>query len=149
MLKKDITYLDYNDEEQTETFYFNLSKIELAEMDINEGGLEEILKDMIKTENTKDMYALFRKIILSSVGRKSADGSRFVKSEEIREDFVSSPAYDALFMELFTGGSDKVMEFITGMLPKELRGGVEQAIKQGAPFAPTPQIEHTNSPDLG
>ena len=34
MLKKTIKYTDYNGEEQTEDFYFNLSKAELTEMEL-------------------------------------------------------------------------------------------------------------------
>lgn len=32
MLKKEITYIDYNGVERTETFHFNLSKAELMDM---------------------------------------------------------------------------------------------------------------------
>ena len=40
MLKKTITYTDYNDNERTEDFYFNFSKAELTEMELSTvGGL--------------------------------------------------------------------------------------------------------------
>ena len=44
MLKKTITYNDYNGVERTEDFYFNLSKAEILEMEMGtSGGLAENL----------------------------------------------------------------------------------------------------------
>ena len=48
MLKKTITYTDYNDNERTEDFYFNLSKAEVTEMELSTtGGLAEMIQRMV------------------------------------------------------------------------------------------------------
>ena len=45
MLKKTITYIDYDDNERTEDFYFNLSKAELLEMEWSvEGNFTTVIK---------------------------------------------------------------------------------------------------------
>ena len=43
MLKKTVTYVDYNGVERTEDFYFNLSKAEVTEMELSvEGGFSKM-----------------------------------------------------------------------------------------------------------
>ena len=45
MLKKEITYKDYNGTERTESFYFNLSQAELMEMEMStSGGYAEMVQ---------------------------------------------------------------------------------------------------------
>ena len=45
MLKKTVTYTDYNGSERTEDFYFNLTKAEIMEMELStSGGLAEMLR---------------------------------------------------------------------------------------------------------
>lgn len=130
MLKKTITYVDFNDVETTEDFYFNLSKTELTEMETSvKGGLSAMLKQIVATEDMKEMFGIFKKIIVSSVGIKSADGKRFVKSDEISQDFVSSPAFDELFMSLATDVG-KAAEFIKGIIPKDLSGQFESEMNK-------------------
>jgi hypothetical protein len=120
MLKKTITYTDFNDVEQTEEFYFNLSRTELTEMETSvDGGMTELLQKIVATENIKEMFNVFKTIILSSVGVKSEDGKRFVKTDQIAQDFVSSAAFDELFMSLATDPI-KAAEFIKGIVPKDL-----------------------------
>mgnify|MGYP007065598478 CR=1 FL=1 len=46
MLKKTVTYTDYNGVERTEDFYFNLTRSELIEMHLTtEGGMEELRQE--------------------------------------------------------------------------------------------------------
>lgn len=130
MLKKEITYVDYNDNQQTETFYFNLTKTELTEMETSvDGGMTSFIKSIIAAEKVGEMLQVFKRIILSSVGVKSEDGKRFIKSDEISKDFVSSPAFDVLFMELATD-PEKVAEFIKAVIPQDLVGQLDEEIKK-------------------
>lgn len=121
MLKKTITYKDYNDNELTEDFYFNLSKTEIAEMELEvAGGFSELLKKIIATRNNKELMAQFKRLILKSYGEKSADGKRFIKSNDIAESFSQTEAYSELFFELMD--AEKAAAFVNGILPKELQG---------------------------
>lgn len=111
MLKKTITYTDYEDNERTEDFYFNLTTAEIAKMGISNEA---------ETLNANDVSALtkfYEKIILGAYGVKSADGKYFRKSEELASDFASCPAYDVLFREL-TSDEANVEEFLKGIVPK-------------------------------
>ena len=132
MLKKSITYVDYNDEERTEDFYFNLTSAELSEMELStDGGLGEYIKKIVSAKDMPSIIKVFKNLLLKSYGEKSADGRRFIKSEELSTAFSQTEAYSQLFMELAT--DDKAAsEFINGIVPK---AAAEALAKQGgAPY---------------
>ena len=118
MLKKTITYVDYNDKEQTETFYFDLNEVEATELELSvEGGLSKKLEAIAKSEDKAAMFKFFKELIAKSYGIKSEDGRRFIKSEQISEEFTQTRAYAKLLMELATDG-DKLAAFFNGVIPK-------------------------------
>ena len=118
MLAKAITYTDYNGEERTETFYFNLTKAEIAELNLTtEGGLQEAIQKIIDAKNIPEVTKWFKRIILMSYGEKSLDGKRFIKSKELAEEFTQTEAYSELFMELLTD-EGKAADFINAIVPK-------------------------------
>lgn len=115
MLEKTIKYTDYNGEEREETFYFNLTKAELTEMELStEGGLAETIKKVVAAKDVPQIIKIFKKLILASYGEKSADGRRFIKSEKLTEAFTQTEAYSELFMELSTN-ADAASDFINGI----------------------------------
>jgi len=126
VLKKSITYTNFNEEEVTEDFFFHLSKAEIVELEMSEeGGLSDALKQIIASNDGKLIIAHFKKIILDSYGQRSADGKRFIKNQKIREEFESSEAYSVLFMELCTNAG-AASEFVNGIIPK---GMADEAAK--------------------
>lgn len=126
MLKKTITYQDHNGETVSEDFFFHLSKAELVELELShQGGLSAALQRIIEAEDGKGIIAEFKKIILGAYGKRSEDGRRFIKNQEIREEFESSEAYSALFMELVTN-TDSAVEFVNGVIPT---GMLEEAAR--------------------
>ena len=117
MLKKTITYTDYNGNERTEDFYFNLTKAELSEMELSvNGGMTELIQQIINTHDNAEIVKIFKKIILASYGEKSTDGKRFIKSDELRTAFEQTEAYSELFMELISD-EQKAAVFINGIIP--------------------------------
>lgn len=117
MLKKTITYVDYNGVERNETFYFNLSKAEVMEMELGVvGGMTEMINKIIDTKDTPGLIKLFKKIVLKAYGEKSADGKRFIKNEELSTAFAQTEAYSILFMELATN-AEAAAEFVNGIIP--------------------------------
>lgn len=117
MLKKTITYTDYNGTERTEDFYFNLSKAEVMEMEMGiEGGMTEMINKIVAAKDAPAIIAIFKKLILKAYGEKSADGKRFIKSDEISTAFAQTEAYSDLYMELATN-ADKAAEFVNGIVP--------------------------------
>lgn len=126
MLKKTITYTDYNDVERTEDFYFNLSKAEITDMELGTtGGLSEKLKKIVETKDQPQIIRMFKEIILASYGVKSDDGRRFIKSPELATEFSQTEAYSELYMELATD-AQKAADFINGIVPKEGRIDAEK-----------------------
>lgn len=129
MLKKTITYTDYDGVERTEDFFFNLTKAEVAEMELsNYGGMERLIQQISMTQDRKRLVELFKDIILKSYGEKSPDGRRFVKSKELSEAFSQTEAYSELFMQLATD-AEAASKFINGVLPQTTDATPEQVAK--------------------
>lgn len=127
MLRKEITYEDFNGDQTTDTYYFNISKSELIEMEVEyKEGFGRMLERIIEEKNDKDLITRFKEIILMSYGQKSPDGKRFVKLDTLREEFSQSAAYEVLFMELCTD-VDAAVVFLKGVLPKDVIVEVDKA----------------------
>lgn len=136
MLKRDITYEDFNGNRITETFFFNLTKSELVELEAGyDGGLQEAITKIIDAKDFKALILEFKKIVLLSYGIKSEDGKRFIKSDQIREEFAQTAAYDALFTELATDENAAVI-FLTGIMPKDLVNQVQAQQPLRPPLPP-------------
>ena len=124
MLKKTITYRDYNDVERTEDFYFNLSKAEVMEMEMSTaGGLAEQIKKVVATKDAPAIIKIFKDLILKAYGEKSPDGKRFLKEDDngrkLYKDFEQTEAYSQLFTELAT--DDKAAAaFVNGIVPADM-----------------------------
>ena len=120
MIKETIKYTDYNGNELVEDFYFNLSKSEIAEMQLSyPNGLADHITKITQSNNGAEIIMLFKELILSSYGRKSDDGKRFIKSYEESQAFSQTEAYSELFMKLATN-ADAAAEFVNGIIPKQL-----------------------------
>jgi hypothetical protein len=118
MLKKTIKYKDYNDVDREETFYFNLSKVEVAEIEMSvSGGWVAWVEKVVETQSEPELIVIFKEIILKSYGEKSPDGRRFIKSEELSRGFSETEAFVELFMELATK-SDAAAAFFNGIVPE-------------------------------
>lgn len=117
MLKKTITYKDYDNNTRTEDFYFNLSKAECMEMELSTtGGMQQMIERIISEKDNEKIVKIFKEIILKSYGQKSPDGKHFYKSPEISSEFAATEAYSELFMELATD-ADAAAKFIGAVLP--------------------------------
>lgn len=131
MLKKTITYTDYNGVERKEDFYFNLSKAEVMEMELSTtGGLAEMIKRIVAAQDQPAIIKVFKDLILKAYGEKSPDGKRFIKSPELSDAFAQTEAYSILFMELATN-DEAAAKFINGIVPADMA----QQIASAAPMA--------------
>lgn len=119
MLKKTITYTDYNGEERTEDFYFNLTPAELTEMEYSSDiPMSSLIDRLSKSKDVPETIKIFKELILKAYGEKSPDGRRFIKSEELSTAFSQTEAYNELFMECATD-SKAGAAFINGIMPNE------------------------------
>lgn len=117
MLKKTIKYTDFDGNERSEDFYFNLTKAEVTEMELStEGGLSKTLQKIIDTKDSKRIMETFKDLILRSYGEKSPDGKRFIKNQELRDGFAQTEAYSELFMEL-ADNAEMAAAFVNGIVP--------------------------------
>lgn len=120
MLKKTMTYTDYNGTERTEDFYFNLTEAEILEMEMGTaGGLAEMLQNIVKAKDQVAIIKIFKDLVFKAYGEKSPDGKRFIKSNEISTAFSQTEAYSKIFMELALE-TDKATEFVNGIVPANM-----------------------------
>ena len=124
MLKKTITYRDYNDVERTEDFYFHMSKAEIMEMELGTtGGFAETVKKIVAAQDQPTLMKIFKDFVLQAYGEKSADGKRFMKiapdGHRLADDFAQTEAYSQLYMELITD-ADAASKFINGVVPEDV-----------------------------
>lgn len=126
MLKKSITYTDFNGVEYTEDFYFNLTKSEILKLEISTpGGYSAMIQDIINAKDMPTLMSIFDKFILESYGKKSPDGKRFIKSKEMSDEFAQTEAYNVLFMELCSDAK-AAADFINGIIPSDMQERVKQ-----------------------
>lgn len=120
MLKKTITYTDYNGTERTEDFYFNLTKAEIMEMEMStSGGLAETIQRIVAAQDAPAIIKIFKDLLLKAYGVKSPDGKRFIKNDAVTEEFSQTEAYSMLFMELATD-ADAAAKFVNGIVPADM-----------------------------
>lgn len=126
MHKEVIKYTDYDGNERSETFYFNLSKAEITEMELSvTGGLSESLKSIVEKKDVPNTIAVIKDLILKSYGVKSPDGKRFIKSKELSEEFSQTEAYSELFMKML-GDSDYAVVFMNSIIPADLAKAAQE-----------------------
>lgn len=120
MLKKTITYTDYNGVQRSEDHYFNISKAEATKMELGtSGGYVEMINRMIEAKDQPALLQVFDEFILSAYGVKSPDGKYFMKLDEngnsLALKFKQTEAYSELLWELITN-AEKAAEFVNGTI---------------------------------
>lgn len=120
MIKETITFEDYNGVTRTEDFHFNLTKAEVMEMEMSQhGGMAEMIQRIVAEQNAPAIIKIFKELVLKAYGKKSDDGRRFIKNEQLREEFSQTEAYSQLFMKLATD-ADAAAKFVNGIMPADL-----------------------------
>lgn len=116
MYVREITYTDFDGNERTEKFYFNLTKAELAKLELSkDGGLTNLINKITLEKDAKKLWDLFEEIVMLSYGEKSLDGRRFVKNQEVKDSFKETNAFSDFIMELATD-AEKASEFVNGLI---------------------------------
>ena len=124
MLKKAISYEDYNGVERKEDFYFNLSEAEILEMEASSGGgFAEMVEKIIAAKDNETIFKVFKDMVLKAYGERTLDGKRFRKVDDngrpLWVAFSETEAYSNLIMELATNTAAAV-EFVNGVLPGDM-----------------------------
>lgn len=117
MLKKTITFVDYDGNTRTEDHYFNFNEVEALKLELMEkGGLTEKINRIIAAQDIPVIMETFEDFIKKSYGIKSPDGREFMKSEEITRKFMQTEAYSKFMMELCTKDG-AAAEFVNAIIP--------------------------------
>lgn len=142
-----MTFDDLEGNEVTETFYFNYSKKEIAELlefgrvldfPAEPGFVYEPLEEMMKklstpievsglsnTENNRMAYLRFQTLILDAFGKKGANNVNFDKTPELRHHFKTHVAFPELIFE-FLGNERLAAEFFENCLPPKVVARVKE-----------------------
>lgn len=130
MYKKNITYTDFNGDERTDAFYFNLSDAEILELQVSYGGnVSQIMRNMLEKHDAKGLLGIITDLIRTSYGEKSSDGKRFMKNQEVKDSFVTTDAYSKLVLELLN--DEKEFEkFMTNVIPAAKRDALNEIIRK-------------------
>lgn len=128
MLKKTVTYTDFDNIQRTEDLHFHLTKAELIEfVSQYPDDFTEYVNRISKSETKSEIIELFRNLVSSSYGLRQ--GSKFIKSKELSEEFSHTEAYSQLFFDLF-GDTTKMITFFNGVLGVDLDKIVAEAKNQ-------------------
>lgn len=120
MLKKTIPFKDLDGNDVVEDFYFNLTKAEIAELELShKNGYSAHLKTVIATNDGGLIIATFKDLVVRSVGRRSEDGRRFIKNKEIADEFLQSEAYSEMFLALVTDANEGAA-FVKAIMPADI-----------------------------
>ena len=129
MLKKTVTYTDYNGVERTETFYFHYTEAEILDMEMStEGGFAERIQKIIDAKDQVSLMKLIKKFVIDAYGVKSEDGKRFIKNDKVKTEFLESPAYSKIWMELVMD-DEVAANFVNNVIPSDMKGTLEGLIK--------------------
>lgn len=130
MFKMTVDVVDFNGVKRTEDHYFNLTKAEILEMEMStHGGMAEMIKAIVAAQDGPAIVKIFKDLVLQAYGQKSPDGRRFIKNDELREEFKDTQAYSEIFMMLATD-ADKAAEFVNGIMPADIdRSAIPQLAK--------------------
>lgn len=129
MYVKKIKYTDYDGNEREEKFYFNLNKAELLKLQHSvNGGYQSYLKRLTETQNEAEIMDIYTKFVNLTYGVKSIDGKRFIKNQEVLDEFIQSEAYSEFFTELISSQKAQ-LEFIKGIMPDALLADVKRELE--------------------
>lgn len=141
MYVKEIEYTDFNGVARKEKFYFNLTKAEILDMELGKiGGLTEYIQKILEAQDTPAIMSLFKSLLLKSYGVKSDDGRRFVKNDQIREDFEQTQAFSDLYM-LLALDDEEASKFVNAIVPDDMKVSEAQKAQFAKEILPSRSAE--------
>lgn len=134
MIKRTITYKDFDDKERIEDAYFNLTKTEMIEFALDlpdsvSGAVDKKAEDMDMEKattkiasmlGTKGVFKFIKDLVLKSYGVRLEEGRRFAKVDEngrpLWIEFSQTLAFEAI-MEEFMSDDIAAANFVKGLIP--------------------------------
>jgi len=150
MLKEVIKYEDFDGTDREDTFWFNLTKAEILELEFQyNGDLSRRIKQLGEAEDGARVMELFKAIMAKAYGVRKEDGG-FDKSPGLFERFATTEAYSELIMSFLTD-PNKMAHFVAGLVsgkkrltPEEVQVEIDkrfeaQGISKQSVFARQPE----------
>jgi hypothetical protein len=134
MIKQTLTWKDLNEVEHTQDFYFHLTKLEIAQLQLELEKWHARLMQAAQTMNFKVLIETYREIIELAAGVRSEDGANFIKTPEAKKSVMESPAIDELLWTFVTKTSAGI-EFLEGLMPKEVQEKFRAEVETNAEMA--------------
>lgn len=146
MLVRNFKYVDYNGNEREESWAFNMSKADVIKWLTTSGDytLDKVLERLANERNGKKIMEIFDDLIDLSVGQVTLDGRGFEKTEALRKDFRSTPAYDELFSEVVTDAK-KAADFVNAIIPKQLADDVAKIVAENPDGVPDTMKDYVDT----
>lgn len=135
MFAKTITYIDFDGDQCSEKYYFNLTKAECMDLELMyeaEGGLAAYLKQFFRKDNPVDTrWKPFVDFVKTFVEKAYGvrNGKSFIKTEEKLLEFKTSEAYSELIMELLSK-PEALEEFTRKTMPAVSDEALKAAIAE-------------------
>jgi len=129
MIKHMLEFVDIDGERQTRTVMFNLTRFELdaeIELEVLQERFQKFQDEVIGDDpnapvremtgpEKREMLSMIKQIVRHSYGRK--DGKRFIKSQEVWDEFEQTGAFSAYMYWLFEDPS-RANSFMAGIWPQ-------------------------------
>lgn len=109
MISKKVKYVDFNGNECEETLYFNMNEAEGVRLQHTGAAVlgfdskkefSTVIEEVVKSGDNKALLDLLDMLLVESYGEKSEDGKRFIKTKAMKEAFIQSAAYPAVYVEI-------------------------------------------------
>jgi len=112
----------------TEDIYCNLTAPELAKLELSlEGGFREHAANILKSGDGFRVLSLFETIVGAAYGRRTDDSTRFVKKREWVDEFITSLAWEDMFLWLTQDESgENANKFWAGLLSDRMKDQAEK-----------------------
>ena len=134
MVKKHISYEDYDGNKVEKDLWFHLNKSDLAKMSLGfDNGLIDGLTELQQKGDKKAVAEFIDNLLVNAYGVRKPGSDVFLKTPEIKEDFQYSLAHDEILMMLLGGEDDEIINFIVGIMPgmsAEDRADVIEKVKR-------------------
>ena len=131
-------YEDFRGNDREESFYFNITESEMADMIKNDPSFRpDYLVYLTKEPSGFAMMDVIRKLIVLSYGEPSEDGRHFRKDDQITKDFIQSKAYEEILNDFFDGEHETmVKDFVLNVFPKKYKDGIAKQMTNGTSVIP-------------
>lgn len=133
MIKKTISYEDYNGDERTKDFYFHMNQVEFSKLNGEvPGGIEKRMQKIIEDRDEDALLRIIDLLVSRSYGEFD-DADEFTKvsrtGRPLYEKFVNTDAYDQLIIELIQN-EDNIIAFLKGIMPKKVQGRIDEEMQK-------------------